>query len=59
MRSKTKNRTEAILLRMSKEEKQQLIMLAKEQIMSLSDYLRFVGLKAKVQVILQYQKEDI
>lgn len=50
MRREKRIRTTAILLRLSEEEKQELMELASLQKMSLSDYLRFVGLRAKVKI---------
>lgn len=48
MRQDTK--TEVIMVRTTKQEKKELFDLAIENKMNLSDYLRFVGLKAKIKV---------
>lgn len=48
MRQDTK--TEVIMVRTTKQEKEKLFELAIENKMNLSDYLRFVGLKAKIEI---------
>lgn len=47
---RNKSKTEKILIRSTKEEKERILELAKIHSMSLSDYLRFVGLNATIQV---------
>ena len=42
--------TEMVMIRMSKQEKEDMMNLAKRYSMSLSDYMRFTGLNSKIQI---------
>jgi len=44
-------KSEMVMIRMSKQEKDALMELAKRYSMSLSDYMRFTGLNSKITII--------
>lgn len=43
-------KSEMVMIRMSKQEKEDMMELAKRYSMSLSDYMRFTGLNSKIQI---------